>query len=198
MTEADIYAQYSPDSEPKSADSLTLLRAMAQLQLDRERTCERIEGQLKEAQAALYDVQCQKLPTLMSEAKVSKIEFDDSLTGEKYVIAYDIDNPTYAVSMPGKAHTDKRNRIYEWLRSIGEGGIIKKTVAFPMGKLTDKEVDEFIKKVQSVSPQAEAGVIDEVAPATLKKIVTKLRKAGKNVHEDLSIYEIREAKVSKK
>lgn len=192
------YAQYADAAPVSSGANVDLILALAQLQLDRQRVVERVEEELIKAKAALWEVQCQKLPTLMAEANCPKIELVDSLTGDRYVVEFDWTKPKYSVSLPGEKHIDKRLNVYKWLREIGQGGIIKKTVEFPMGTLDDEKVRAFIATVQEKYPSLEAGIEDKVASASLRKLVTSLKKEGKNVHEDLTVYEIREASVSPK
>jgi hypothetical protein len=206
LASSDDAAAYAADVTEKavSEDSLQNLRALAAELLDAAREVTRINNQLQKATARLADIQEHKLPDLMDANEIPRFDFMDSTTGTRYIIE---NKANWRVSMPPLRDKDgntypenvgKRKAIMSWFREIGLGGIIKKEVSAPLGRMRDEDVEALVTDIKSRHPELELGISEEIHPSTLKSQVRTLKDAGKDVHEDLQVTPVRTAAITVK
>jgi hypothetical protein len=195
--QTDANAAYAADSDsaPPAADSLAALKHLTQTLLDRQRDCAEALKNLEAAETALADIQERKLPDMMFEHNIEKFDYVDAVTGDKYTIKY---VSKWRVSMPGRQHAEQREAIYAWLREIGQGGLVKKSVVVPLGLKSDEDAHSMCDNLRLQYPGVEPAISDEVAASTLTSLVSKRKDAGENVHEFINVDPIREARVTQK
>lgn len=193
----DTNAAYAADSDSTapSQDSLAAIKHLAQQVLDRMRDVEQAAKRLADAEDALAEIQEKKLPDLMFEHNVPRFDYVDQATGAKYTIKFE---QKWRVAMPGRQHAEKRASIYQWLRQIGQGGVIKKSIVVPLGLKSDEDAENMVDNLRMQYPGVDPAITDEVAPATLTSLVSKLKDSGENVNENLSVTQVREARVTEK
>lgn len=198
---------YEADSTEKAieGDSLALLQGLAAEMINEGRAVLKAERDLKDAQMRYADVAEKRLPDLMERFSLPKFEFLDRTTGLKLIIKLESDK--WRVSMPpmkddqGNALPEnfvKRKQILEWIRAGGNAGSIKKAIQIQAGLLADDKVSALVEELNSMHPELDVGVDEKIEPATLTALVTRLLKAGKEVHEALQVKPVRQAKLVKK
>lgn len=199
-------ADYAADSSEQavSEDSLPALQALAEELLNEERGVADCVAALKKAVDRLADVQEKRLPDLMEKFGMEKFYFLDKTTGLRRVIKLE---SKWRVSMPplkddeGNHYPEnevKRKAIYEWFRGIGLAGIIKKDMLVPMGLVPDAVAMEIMAEFKETHPNLDPGLSEKIEPATLTAQVSRLKDAGKAVHEDIVVKPLRRAKVTNK
>lgn len=202
--DAAAYADDSVD-EAVQGDSLAALQALAQELIAESRSVMLAARDLRDAQNRLADVAEHRLPDLMEKHNLPKFEFLDRTTGLTLVIKLESDK--WRVSMPpqkddqGNAlpeNAEKRKEIYDWLRTIGQAGSIKKLVEVQAGLISDEAAQALMDEITASHPTLDVGLTEKVEPATLTALVTRLLKAGKQVHEAIQVKPVRQAKVAKK
>ena len=198
MTEADANAAYAADTELAPAtghNARAALNFLVQEMFNRGRRVEEAEAALKDAQDLLADVQERKLPDAMQEMGVLAADVIDEHTGEKYKLRY-VDK--LMIAQPPVQDVAKRDAIYAWLRSIGQGGVIKKTLTIALGQRPDEEVEALVHKIKLGYPGLEPAVAERVEAASFTKLVSKLKADGQNIDPNVSVTPLREARVSSK
>jgi hypothetical protein len=197
---------YAADSSGTAlpGDSLKALQALAQELIDAEGEVLRKARALQVAADALSDIQERRLPDLLEEHGLPKFEFVDKTTGNHYIIKLETG---WRVQMPPLRDKDgnefpenleKRKRIFEWFRSIGKGGIIKKEMTVPMGLMPDGDAVAIMTKLKELYPTLDPGLTEEIHHSTLKSQVRQLKDKEETVHEDIICTPIRKAAVQNK
>jgi hypothetical protein len=147
----------------------------------------------------LADVQEKRLPDLMEKHGLTKFNFVDKTSGITRTI--ELINK-WAVSMPAKqgktadpAWMTKHAAIYEWLVSIGKGGVIKKDFVAPLGLVSDEDAAKLVEAFKATHPDIDVKLDKYVEPATLTALISTMKDAGESVSEFLQVKPRREAKV---
>lgn len=195
-------AAYAADAEGEKAvegDSLTVLRALAEELFNTERRIAKLTQELADEAKGLGDIQEKRLPDLMDRHNMPSFQFFDVTTGITHTIKRE---DKWRVSMPANKPENfgKRKLIFDWFRSpdIGLAGVIKKGVVAAVGTRSDEFVGGIIAKLKQEFPDLDVSVEEKIEPATLTAQVSRLKDAGKNVHEDLNVAPLRRAVVSAK
>lgn len=197
---------YEADSSGPAlqADSLKALQSLAQELVDAEAEVQRRARSLSQATEALADIQEKRLPDLLEEHGLPRFEFVDRTTGDHYTIKLETG---WRVQMPPLRDKDgnefpenleKRKAIFEWFRSIGKGGIIKKEMSVPMGLMPDAKAVEIMTAFKEANPTLDPGLTEEIHHSTLKSQVRKLKDEDEHVHEDITCTALRKAAVQRK
>jgi len=142
------------------------------------RSSQQLSTQIKEAEQHLKDlkamqnkVDTESIPAVMHEMGVDSVTVDGNKVELKAFVH---------ASIP----QDKRDEVFGWLRSIGEGDIIKNDVicSFSMGQ--DNLAKSIIADLEDrgVNPQAKT----HIHPMTLKSWVKDRIEAGKDI--DLEMF----------
>jgi hypothetical protein len=198
-------AAYAADSDTEklNEDSIGALAVLAEEMIIETRNMARLQKQFREAESRYADVAEKRLPDLMEKFSLPRFEFLDKTTGLTLIIK--LDSGKWRVALPPvngptavPENAKKREAIYAWLREIGQGGSLKKTIEVQAGLLDDAKVQEVVEAIMAQNPALDVATQESIAPATLTALVSKLLKAGKNVHEALQVREVREAKIAKK
>lgn len=195
--ESAYAADAAADERPVEGDSLAALQALAQDLLNRRKKVEDLSAEVTKANDELADVEERRLPDMMELYGLPKFEFFDATTGTTQIIKLE---RKWRVSMPGNKpeNEDKRKNIFEWFRTIGLSGIIKKTMEVPMGLVSDEKAVEIVMEFKKLHPDFDPGLSEKIEAATLTSQVTKLKDAGKNVNENIKVEPLRRAAVKTK
>ncbi len=191
------YGEYATAADaPVTEDTLSMLRRLAQEQMDLERLVAVKEKELSEKVKELEAIRggefaTGRLPTLMSAHGLPKFEFIDGTTGQRFEIAYHdklrVALPTMQAGNKMVKDPEKCRVVYDWFRSINLGGIITKELVVPVGLETDEFVATVAAEIKERHPDLDIAVLEEINPARLRSQVTKRIEAGKDVHELLKV-----------
>lgn len=200
--EVDYGDDAGSEGEAITNDTLDALRRLAQEVVDGERDVEVKTETLKKAAEALATVQEDRLPKLMQQHGMERFDFVDTTTGLKQTIKLDdklrVAMPTMKVGNRFVADVNAARPIYAWLREIGQGGSVKKTVDIPAGLVADERIAMLMDHIKNFDNTLEPGLTEKIEPATLTALVSRMREAGQNVHEAIKITPVLKAKVSAK
>lgn len=157
-------------------DRLTL--AARQL-LDAKLELETAKAAVDAAQAKVNDLEQVLLPALMEEAGCTKWSGADGLY----------------ISVSDKVRTDTKSaKLHEWLRRIGNGGLIKTVVEVPFNKGGDAEARAFVAEL--AAKEITASYTQDVHWSSLQALVRDMRKKGEDVPlAELNIHLMPEATI---
>lgn len=186
ITSTDEYAAYTDDTV--KVNDLTRVKSLAVEMKTAEAAVARAEDALKKAKARLATIQEDLLPKLMQELELPNFTIEDRETGARIVVSLDEE---IRVSIPsgGKSRgvrgPDNRPAAYDFFRSIGLGGIIKKEIAVNVGLRGDNFVKHVVGLIQQENPDLDVGVTEKIEPATVTAEIKRLLRAGKSVPLDV-------------
>ncbi len=132
---------------------------------------ENLEGDLKAAKQTLLKLTDEDLPSQMAEIGLTNFTLAD---GSKVDI-----KETYGA----RIKKDNEEKAFDWLRSHGEGDIIKNTVTVRFGKEKDNEALALVDELRN--KQWEPEQKQEVHAGTLKAWVKGRIEEGKELDMDL-------------
>lgn len=149
-------ARLAPDDQ-----RLKSVADLASKQVLYEQEVDRLEGELKKAQAALLEVQTKELPDAMQAIGLETFTLANGL---RISIKDDV-----SISIP----KDMRSQAYAWLRRKGYGNIVKTEVSVSFGKGEDKAADKAVAVLlkSGFNPQQD----DSVHSSTLKAFAKEAR-----------------------
>lgn len=193
------YGEDAGNAAPVTEDTLATLKTLAQQLLDTAREVDEKEAALRAATKRHDDIAETTLPKIMEQHGLEKFEFFDTTTGLKIIIKRDdklrVGLPTKKVGNRWVADDEARLPVWAWLREIGQGGVIKKNIEFPVGQFPDESVAQIVALVKAQFPDIDAAVLEKVEPPTLTALVMRLRTAGQAVHEAIKVEPVKRAKV---
>lgn len=144
------------------------------------------EAVLKDKQATLRVLQEVVMPDLMSQGGQSSLTTEDG-----YVV-------TLKDDVRGNPSKEQEPAAYAWLRSVGQGGIIKKVLVAPLGKMPDVEVLA-AKDALAHEGIKEVAVLESVHNQTLLAAIRGRLADGKPVpFELLGLQQVKKAEVKAK
>lgn len=194
----DAYAGFATD-DAVNEDSLAALSSLASEMIAAEKALAAANAAVVTAKNNLADVQEKRLPDMMEKHGLTRFDFTDQTSGIKRVIEL---ISKWAVSMPAKqgktadpAWMTKHAAIYDWLVSVGKGGVIKKDFSVPLGLVPDDEVGKLVEEFKAAHPALEVKVDKYVEAATLTKVISDMKDDGQSVHEFVQVRPRREAKI---
>lgn len=199
------YAAFAKTPAKVEGDSLNAVRALAQELVGCERALAAAMAEVVKAKNNLADVAERRLPDMMEAAELPLFKFVDRLTGVERTI--ELIKDKWAVSLPALTGKNadpqaqmKRDAVYEWLESdeVGQSAVIKRDMEVPLGLCGDEKAAEICLAFKQANPDLDVALKKYVEPMTLKSIVEKMKKEGKNVNEYINAKPIREAKVKSK
>lgn len=194
-------ADYGDDAVKPAvtADQTLAITALAQELVTAQREVTVREDALKKAEKALADIQENRLPKMMQQYNMWRVDFTDESTGLKQIIKRTED---VRVSLPTRKDGNKfvadheaRKPIWAWLRDDGQGGVIKKTIEVATGRYPDERAAALMDHIKNFDKTLDPGLSEKVEPATLKALIKKMREAGKNIHEAIRVEPFQIAKV---
>lgn len=200
--EVDYGAYAGVADAPLDENSIEYLRHLAQQQMNFERVVEQKNQELTDAVANLDSIKYKKLPELMEQHGLPKFEFVDAYTNLTMVINF-VDKwrvamPTFQEGNRFVKDQAKCKLIYEWFRGIGLGGIIKKEVKIPVALASDEFVSKLCAEIKATHPDLDMAVAEEIHSSTLTSQISKLKDAGKEVHELIKVTALKMADVKLK
>lgn len=182
-----------------SSNSLGAVTDMGQRMFDLEREIDNLENLLKEKKQSLTKLAEQDLPDLMQELNVKEFTLNN---GAKCEIQ-DITSgsiPSASAIARAKTEEDKnelelrQQQCFDWLRSTGNGSLIKSNVEVQFGKNEDKECNEFTEELRKRNMFYRRAV--GVHPGSLNSMLRERLSDGKDVPSDLfKLYVGRKAKL---
>ena|ERR1700676_3607302 len=171
----------------KTVDGLETAKRLTLEMLGAQVRVKAAEDELKAATAALADVQENRLPKLMEELELP--EFTTTLAdGARVKVSCD---EVIRVSIPAgkgkgsKANADNRPAAYNFFRSIGQGGVIKKEMAANLGIRGDNVVCDMVAKFSELFPGVDVAVTEKIEPATVTAVIKKRLISGESVPLDI-------------
>lgn len=195
---AEAFKDYST-GEAVSEDSLAALAALAQEQVECERSLAEAMAAVVRAKIALADVQEHKLPDLMEKHGLPKFNFVDKTTGQTRTIEF---ISKWSVSLPAKTGKTadpqwrtKHDAIYDWLEQIGKGSIIKRDMVAPLGLMADSEAVKIISAFKESNPTVDVAFQKYVEPASMSALISRMKDAGETVNEFINVKPVRESRV---
>lgn len=197
---ADLTA-YDKFAKPEAVEgnSLEALSALAQELLIRERELVAAQAAAVKAAKDLADVQETRLPALMEAHSLKKFTFLDKTTGVTRVIEL---IEKWRVSLPPKQGKTadpqwrtKHDAVYNWLVSIGKGGVIKKELVASLGLMDDEQAAEVLTDFKTKHPDLDVAFEKFVEAATLTSLVSKMKDNGEAVNEFVKVSPVHEARV---
>jgi len=131
------------------------------------------------AQAKVNDLEQKLLPDLMEEAGSRSWTGTDGL----------------CITINDKVRTNTKSpALHEWLRKIGNGGLIKTVVSVPFNKGGDEEARAFVAEL--AEKEMHAAYEQDVHWGSLQTLVRDMRKEGKEVPlAELNIHLMPEATI---
>ena len=187
------------EGEAIGTDSLRMLDSLAQELADKERFVLAKKDELGKAVAALEDIQENRLPAFMQKYNRLRHDFIDAVTMQKrtikFVDKWAVAMPTVKVGNKNVRDEAKARAIYAWCRdpSVGLAGIIKKTVEANAALMSDTEVSGVIAAIRMQYPTVETSISEKIEPATLTAQISRLKDAGKPVHEFIRVEPVKRA-----
>lgn len=184
----DAAHDYGDDGKVQATgQTLEAVQALAAQQITLQKAVADAEAALKKAKEDLADVEERRLPALMEQYNLPEFKFLDTTTGIVHTIK--LDKGKYFVTMPPNEpeNAGKRREIYQWLRTVGLGGIIKKTMQVPLGLVGDNESAALLADFKAAHPDLDPGLEEKVEAATLKSRISKRLVEGKEVHKDINV-----------
>lgn len=145
-------------------DILTRLSAAAADLLTAKAELEAAQDSLNTAQARVNDLEQKLIPDLMDEAGMDKFTTRE---GVHVALVKDV-----------RANT-KNPDLHEWLRSTGNGGLIKSVVTVPFTKGHDDDARELVKELGK--RELRADFVQDVAWNSLQTLVRDMMKKGEEV-----------------
>lgn len=143
------------------------IATLAERQLQQMNHVERVEAELKLAQAALRQTQEVDLPSAMQQAGVSEIKLP---TGEKITIKDGI-----TASVP----KDRKAEVCQWLRLHGFGDIVSEDVSVSFGRGEEQQARETADRLRELGLQP--ALVTDVNTARLKALITEQMARGKDM-----------------
>jgi len=139
--------------------------------LDARQAVAEAEEELKRRQNLLRSLQEETLPELMAEAGQTELTTIDGL------------KVSIKENVRGQPSKDNERAAFDWLRSKGQGGIIKSKLEADLGKASEDKVQAAI---ESLSAQGiRAGTKEGVHWQTLGSLVREMLARGDDVPLDL-------------
>lgn len=200
MTDYSAYEADADASRPTDDVSLDQLKAMAQEVLNAEADVARCKRDLQRAELSLYDIQCKRLPDVMERKQLPSFSFIDA----RGTMEMELES-NWRVTMPplkdkqGNEYAgaeEKRKAIMEWFRAIGQGGLITKEGRIPLGLMSDADVLAIFDAIRQIKEGLEPALKEEINQKRLEAQVRRLKKAGKDVHEDIVCTPVRKVSVT--
>lgn len=180
------YSDFEEGARGSDEERHAWLNELAKLALDMPRLdgdVARAEAALKTAQEAYAKVAEQRIPELMESLDLTVYPLRD---GGKLTLKEAI-----RASIPKASE----RRAFDWLRSNGQGGLIKRAITLTFGKGQDEAAAALVAELRAKELQPEDKTT--VHPSTLKSFVTETLEAGKELPEDLfSVYRSRTAQIT--
>jgi len=172
---SDLLADMAADSQSSMSlpgdRSLDALSSIADSIVSADQTVKNLEKQLKEAKQKLLKLTDEDLPSKMQEIGMTNFTLQD---GSKVEI-----KEIYGA----RISKDNEAAAFDWLRSRGEGDIIKNTVTVRFGKEKDNEAQALVEELRSKAWEPEQK--QEVHASTLKAWVKERVEQGKELDMDL-------------
>jgi len=182
-----------------TSNSLGAITDMGQRMFDLEREIDSLENLLKEKKQSLTKLAEQDLPDLMQELNVKEFTLNN---GAKCEIQDITSGSIPSASAIARAKTDedknelevRQQQCFDWLRSTGNGSLIRSNVEVQFGRDEDKLCNDFTKELQDRSIHYRRAV--GVHPATLNSFLKEKIENGSNVPRDtFKLFEGRKAKI---
>ena len=168
---------------PVPASGFEGLDKLIEQQRQAEAEVERLEEELRQAKKKLVDVSERQIPDLMDE-----MGFEEFVTKSGFKIQV---KKTLRCSIGG----DKKEQAIAWLKEHGHGDIVKRTVQVPFLVGQEDAASQLLSELRERFGTASEEA--KVEPQTLKALLTKLLKEGKEIPmETFGTYEQRQAKIS--
>lgn len=173
-----------PDA-PQPQDRIDHLHSMLEEAVQMQEAVERMEEDLKVAKAALQDLKTKKIPDLMTDLRMERINFrgwDVSVAEEVYG------------ALP--KDQERRAEALRWLEEHEGGSIIQTQVALNFGRAQHNEAMDAVGTLRSMGFSPEVG--SDVHHSTLKAFVRERLRAGEEVPDrTLGVSVIKAAKLKK-
>lgn len=182
----DLYAQMAQDREEQSPDlgQMGELSKLAHQLMDAEDDIKDLEEKLKAAKERKTDLSQNKIPDLMVELGVEKIQVDGGHT-----ISYKRD--TDAIMNDGN-----RLEWLAWLRKQGHEDVIKNEISVLFGRGEDNIAGEVVAKLEEVG--ANYTQKESVHAQTLRAFCRKEDEAGTSFPLELGVHFFNKTTVRRK
>lgn len=118
-------------SAAPSQEALTAVAALAERQLDLQRTIDMMQEQLEAAQKNLKSIQEEQLPTMLQQCGLSEFRL---VNGTKITI-----KKFYS----GSIGDENRDQAFEWLKKQGHDDLIKNDFTVGFGKNEEADAETF-------------------------------------------------------
>lgn len=156
---------------PLGDNILAQIAATARNILEAQQAVTEAEEALKTAQNLLRALQENTMPDLMAAAGQEKLTTADGLVVE------------IKSSVRGQPSKDNEKAAFAWLRSKGQGGVIKSEIKADLGKAAEDKVKAAVDALSSQG--IKAGVKEGVHWQTLGALVREMLARGDDVPLDL-------------
>lgn len=178
MEKENDYSQFQDQAE---GGDMALLQGLAERQVEAEKEVERIEEELKAAKKVLADVAEKELPELMEKLRLTEFKTD---TGLPIKIE---DHLRVGIK------ADKAPLVFAWVRKLGSGKMIKRTISVPFGMGEEEKAEQFATTCDD--RELEYNDKTDIHNGTLKAFIKRRLEAGEEVHEGISVFTQKKAKV---
>jgi hypothetical protein len=166
---------------------LARVSALTRLLVDMQTKVEFLERQLKDAKAAVGQIEREDLPELMREVGLSSITLED---GSVVEVVNEVECGITEI---------RRREAHAWLIEHGFGGLIKTEVSVAFGRGERDKAEELSVQINSHFNEHHADMKEVVHPATLKAFVKEQMEAGVNLPQQLfGIFPYSKAKLKRR
>lgn len=164
----DTYASLAADLHAEDTNYERRATDLAIEMMIRERLVTNAEERLSNAKKLLAEVKERDLPQMMVNAGQDTFSFTDPYDGLKYSVK--ITDTVYA-SIPEDITEEGRQANFAWVRSIGQGASIAKTVVVDVRFAPDEQVKLINEAIKAADPTASTKIEEKVHSSTLSAIV---------------------------
>lgn len=169
MTDNPSYEQLA--QAPLGDNILAQIAGTARSILEAQQAVTAAEEELKTAQNLLRALQENTMPDLMAAAGQEKLTTSDGLIVE------------IKSNVRGQPSKDNEKAAFAWLRSRGQGGVIKSEIKADLGKVAEDKVQAAVSALAAQG--VKAGVKEGVHWQTLGALVREMLGRGDDVPLDL-------------
>lgn len=178
---------YTADQPNPSNEIAARLRSLVSRMGEADRSVERLESELKTAEAHARHLREVEIPEAMRELGTDLYRLPDGtvLSIENQVKAY--------ITTGAEDTVDNRPAAYEWLEQNGHGGLIKRTILVPFNKDEEAAATELRSRLSKEF----SGVRQDVSihAQTLTAWARRRLEAGEEVPDCISTHVMKVAKV---
>lgn len=185
------YAIEDTAPQPVNDSKMSQLAELAKKQVELEESKETAEAAVKLCESNLSAIRDKLLPDLLEELGLESFKTRDGLkiSVKKMITA----------SAGGKKDPQRFQKVCQWLKEHGHGGLVKRTIGVFFGVGEEEQATKFTEAIDGIVAEIGKVVMDdsEIHAMTLSSFVREQLEAGEEIPEFFNVHRMKTAVIDK-